>query len=82
MKNVDRAHTREDDDVDESATLVKHLQIAQEFDDAEAREEMPELLEGGPMLGAHRYLVTGESDDAWLATNYVIGVGYNGGDRT
>lgn len=71
----------EDDDIDETAALVRRLIIAQSFDDAEARANTLEPLDGGPMLGAHRYLVTGDqSDDEWLASSYTVAVGFNGGE--
>ncbi|SEW09976.1 hypothetical protein [Natrinema salifodinae] len=70
----------EDDDVDETATLVEHLKIAQEFDEAEACAETIEPLSGGPMLGAHRYLVTGDVEDEWLASNYTVAIGFDGGN--
>ncbi|MDF9748403.1 hypothetical protein [Natrinema salsiterrestre] len=70
-----------EDDVDETAALVRRLKVAQRFDDAEARAETLEPLKGGPMLGAHRYLVTGEqSDDEWIASSYTVAVGFNGGE--
>ncbi|WP_226479127.1 hypothetical protein [Natrinema amylolyticum] len=68
----------EDGKVDEAAMLVRHLEIAQQFDDAEARAETPDLLEGGPMLGAHRYLATGDGDDEWIASNHVVAIGFDG----
>ena len=72
----------EDDDVDETATLVRRLQVAQEFDDAESRAETLEPLNGGAMLGAQRYLVTGEqSDDEWIASGYTVAVGFDGGEN-
>ena len=72
-----------DDEFGKAATLVRRLEITQRFDDAEARAlaEKPEPLSGGPMLGAHRYLVTGDTDDEWIASNYVVAVGFDGGDR-
>ncbi|WP_226043439.1 hypothetical protein [Natrinema sp. DC36] len=69
-----------DDDVDETAALVRRLEVAQEFDDAEARADTLEPLNGGPMLGAHRYLVTGDGEDEWIASGYTVAVGFNGGD--
>lgn len=69
-----------DGEIDEAAALVRRLKVTQEFDDAEARADTPELLDGGPMLGAHRYLITGESDDAWIASNYTVAIGFDGGD--
>lgn len=72
-----------DDETTEAAILIRRLEVAQRFDDAEARAlaETPEPLSGGPLCGAHRYLVTGDqSDDEWIASNYVVAVGFDGGD--
>ncbi|PCR89341.1 hypothetical protein [Natrinema ejinorense] len=70
----------EDGGVDEAVALVRRLETAKQFDDAEANADTPELLEGGPMAGAHRYCIEGESDDAWLASNYTVPIGFDGGD--
>lgn len=62
---------------DESDQLVGELFVAKAFDAAERREieETPEPLEGVPMSEAQRYCATGETDEEWLTTNYVISVG-------
>ncbi|WP_455448329.1 hypothetical protein [Natrinema thermotolerans] len=67
-------------EIDEAATLVRRLEVAQRFDDAEAKADTPELLEGGPMQGAHRYCIEGDSEEAWLASNYTVPIGFDGGD--
>ncbi|QCC60781.1 hypothetical protein NP511_02230 [Natrinema thermotolerans] len=67
-------------EIDETAALVRRLEVAQRFDDAEAKADTPELLEGGPMQGAHRYCIEGDSEEAWLASNYTVPIGFDGGD--
>ncbi|QCW03589.1 hypothetical protein [Natrinema pallidum] len=70
----------DDGEIDEAAALVRRLEVAQRFDDAESHAETLEPLEGGPMLGAHRYCIEGDGEDEWLASNYVVEVGFDGGD--
>lgn len=77
----DDARLEEDQrNVDEAAKLARRLEVAQRFDDAEARAKTVEMFTGGPMLGAHRYLVTGDGDDEWIASSYTVPVGFDGGE--
>lgn len=70
-------HRIDDDDIDDIAALVRQLQVAQEFDDAEAIEnrERPEPLSGGPAARCQQYVVEGQSPQEWLVTNHTVAVG-------
>ena len=61
----------EPDDADEVAALTQQLRIAQEFDDAEAREPTPDDLETN-YDSTCRLIVSGEGRGEWLRTTHAV----------